>query len=33
MPLEVEIHTVPHLKAITSGIEYASGHGRGTTFT
>ena len=29
MPFEVECHTVPHLKALTRGIEHASGHGCG----
>ena len=33
MPLEVECHTVPHLKALTRVLEHASGHGRGSTFT
>ena len=31
MLLEVECHTVPHLKALTCGIEHISGHG--STFT
>ena len=26
MPIEVECHTIPHLKALTSGIEHRSGH-------
>ena len=26
MPLEVECHTVPHLKALTCGIEHRCGH-------
>ena len=25
-------HTVPHLKALTHGIERRGGHGRGSTF-
>ena len=33
MPLEVECHTIPHLKALIRGIEQASGHGHGSTFT
>ena len=33
MTLEVECHTVTHLKALTGGIEHASGHGHGSTFT
>ena len=33
MLLEVECYTLPHLKALTHGIEHASGHGRGSTFT
>ena len=32
-PLEVECHTVSHLKALTCGIKHASGHGHGSTFT
>ena len=32
MPLEVECHTVPHLKALTRGIEHRGGHGRVNIF-
>ena len=32
MPLEVECHTVPHLKAFTGGIEHRGGHGRANIF-
>ena len=32
MPLEVECHTVPHLKALTCGIEHRSGHGLASIF-
>ena len=32
MPLEVECHTVPHLKALTRGIEHRGGHGRANSF-
>ena len=32
MPLEVECHTVPHLKALTRGIEHRSGHGQASIF-
>ena len=32
MHLEVKQHTVPHLKALNSGLEHSSGHGRGSTF-
>ena len=32
MPLEVECHTVPHLKALTRGIEHRGGHGRANIF-
>ena len=27
MPLEVNLNTVPHLKALTNGFEPSSGHG------
>ena len=30
MPLEVECHTVPHLKALTHGIEHRSNMGKPT---
>ena len=33
MPLEVECHTVPHLKALTHGIDHTSVDGHGSTFT
>ena len=33
MPLEMKCHTVTHLKALTLGIEYASGHRHCCTFT
>ena len=33
MPLEVECHIVPHLKALTRGINHTSGHERDSTFT
>ena len=33
MPLEVECGIVSHFKAVTCGIEHASGHGCGSTFT
>ena len=33
MPFEVECLTVPHLKALTRGIDHTSGHGHGSTFT
>ena len=33
MSLEVECHTVSHLKALTRGIEHASGHVHSSTFT
>ena len=32
MPLEIECHTVPHLKALTRGIEHRGGHGRANIF-
>ena len=32
MPLEVECHTVPPLKAHAHGIEHKSGHGQATIF-
>ena len=32
MPLKVECHTVPHLKALTRGIEDRSGHGQANIF-
>ena len=32
MPLDVERHTVPHLKALTRGIEHSGGHGRASIF-
>ena len=28
IPFELECHTVPHLKALTRGIENRSGHGQ-----
>ena len=31
-PLEIKRHTVPHLKALTRGIDHWGGHGRGSTF-
>ena len=31
--LQVKCHTVPHMNALTRGIENASGHGCGSTFT
>ena len=33
MPFEVECHTVPHLKALTRGIEHSSGHGQANIFS
>ena len=33
MPFEIKCHTVPHLKALTRGIEDASGHRLCYTFT
>ena len=33
MPLEEKLHAVPHLKALTSGLEPLSGHGHDSTFT
>ena len=33
MPLEVECHTVPHLKALTRGIDHTSRHGHGSILT
>ena len=32
MPLEIKRHTVPHLKALTRGIEHRGGHGRANIF-
>ena len=32
MPLEVECHTVPHLKALTRGIEHWGGRGEASKF-
>ena len=32
MPLEVECHTVPHLKALTRGIEHGRVHGQASIF-
>ena len=32
MPLDVECHTVPHLKALTRGIEHRGGHGGAIIF-
>ena len=32
MPFEVNCHTVPHLKALTCDIEYASEQGHGSNF-
>ena len=32
MSLEVECHTVPHLKALTHSIEHRGWHGCGSTF-
>ena len=32
MPLEIECHTVPHLKALTRSIEGRGVHGHGSTF-
>ena len=32
MPLEVECHTVSHLKALTRGIEDRSRHGQANIF-
>ena len=32
MPLEVKCHTVPHLKALTRGIEPRGGHGKANNF-
>ena len=32
MALEVECHTVPHLKALARGIEHRSGHGQASIF-
>ena len=33
MPHEVQCHTVPHLKALTRGIEHKGGHGRASIFS
>ena len=33
MPLQINRHTIPHLKALTRGIERRGGFGRGITFT
>ena len=33
MPLEIKCHTVPHLKALTCGIEYRSCHGQVSIFS
>ena len=32
IPLEIKCHTVPHLKALTRGIEHRSGHGQASIF-
>ena len=32
LPLDVKGHSVPHLKALTSGIENFAGHRRSSTF-
>ena len=32
MPLEIEHHTIPSLKALTHSIDNARGQGRGSTF-
>ena len=33
MPLEEKLRAVPHLKALTSGLEPLSGYGHDSTFT
>ena len=33
MPLEDKLRSVPYLKALTSGLEYLSGHGHDSIFT
>ena len=33
MALEIILHTVPHLKALTLSIECKNRHGRGSTFS
>ena len=33
MPLEVECHSVPHLKGLICGIDHTKGHGLSSTFT
>ena len=33
MPIRVECHIVPHLKALTPGIDHTSGHERDGAFT
>ena len=32
MLLEINCHTVPHLKALKGSIDHRGGHGRGSTF-
>ena len=32
LPFEIKCHTIPHLKALTPGIEHASGQRRGSSF-
>ena len=32
MPLEAECHTVPHMKALTCGIELQGGRGQASQF-
>ena len=32
MPLEINCHTVPHLKALTGSIDHRGGPGHGSTF-
>ena len=32
MPFEMKRHTLPHLKALTRGIEHRGGHGRANIF-
>ena len=32
MPLEIKLHMIHYLKALTHSIEYASGQGFGSTF-
>ena len=33
MPLEEKLRALPHLKALTSGLEPLKGHGHDSTFT